>query len=321
MKKRYMEIRKCIEKALERGKRDFIIYPFGFLGLEVKSILNEIYGIQEAFVIDSNLCRYNPAIKDVDFLKEIDCSKYVLFLASENPEIHEVLKKNATAYFEEDSILEFEKITKTPRLEVKKQKNKQNFTGGGGKKTKIGKYSYGPICVDHPYIESIGNFCSFAVGVAVAQNHEMKFLTTSPMIYFGKRYRGIDYKEYLKEPWYFDGVCPRDELIEPARRITIGNDVWLGRNVIITNYANIGNGVIAGAGAVITKDVPDYAVVVGVPARIIRYRYTPPQIAALNRIKWWDWTDDEIRERYDDLYLPVEEFIRKYDHCDTESSY
>ena len=97
-----------------------------------------------------------------------------------------------------------------------------------------------------------------------------------------------------------------------CKKSIIGNDVWLGRNVIITNGANIGNGVIAAAGAVITKDIPDYAVVAGVPARIIRYRYTAEQIEHLNQIKWWDWTDEEIIERQDDLSLPIDEFIRKY---------
>lgn len=96
------------------------------------------------------------------------------------------------------------------------------------------------------------------------------------------------------------------------KRIRIGNDVWLGHNVLITNYSNIGNGVIAGAGSVITKDVPDYAIVAGVPARIIRYRYTKEEINCMNQIAWWNWSDQEIRERYDDFYLPVQEFIRKY---------
>jgi acetyltransferase-like isoleucine patch superfamily enzyme len=104
----------------------------------------------------------------------------------------------------------------------------------------------------------------------------------------------------------------KSDMIKKQRRMTIENDVWFGRNVIITNSSNIGNGVIAAAGAVITKDVPDYAVVAGVPARIIKYRYIPNQIEALNKIEWWNWTDDEIRERYSDMYLPVDEFIRKY---------
>ena len=88
--------------------------------------------------------------------------------------------------------------------------------------------------------------------------------------------------------------------------------------MIVCNGANIGNGVIAAAGAVITKDIPDYAVVAGVPARIIRYRYEPEQIKALNRIAWWDWTDEEIRSRHDDFYLSAEEFIKKYDPCYSE---
>ncbi|MBR6669381.1 MAG: CatB-related O-acetyltransferase, partial [Ruminococcus sp.] len=93
--------------------------------------------------------------------------------------------------------------------------------------------------------------------------------------------------------------------VKKLKRSKIGNDVWFGKNVLITNGANIGNGVIAGAGAVITKDVPDYAIVGGVPARIIRYRYTPEQIEALNKIQWWNWSDDEIRERYDDFFISL----------------
>ena len=96
-------------------------------------------------------------------------------------------------------------------------------------------------------------------------------------------------------------------------KIKIGNDVWLGRNVLITNSSNIGNGVIAGAGSVITRNVPDYAVVAGAPARIIRYRYSEEEIEALNRIAWWNWSDEKIRENHDDFYLGVKEFIYKYD--------
>lgn len=104
----------------------------------------------------------------------------------------------------------------------------------------------------------------------------------------------------------------KEYIIEKFRRVQIGNDVWFGQNVLVTNYANIGNGVIAGAGTVITKDVPDYAIVVGAPARVIKYRYLPREIEQLNKIAWWDWSDEEIRERYDDFYLPIGEFIKKY---------
>lgn len=183
----------------------------------------------------------------------------------------------------------------------------------GGGVTKIGKYSYGPLCRNHLYIESIGAFCSFAEGTEVVQNHEMNYLTTHPMIYAGVNLEKIkEYTEYEGYEWYFKGIKPREDKIEKRRRIKIGNDVWLGRNVTITNYADIGNGVIAGAGSVITKNVPDYAVVVGAPAKIIRYRYAFDEIECLNKIAWWNWSDDEIIERYDDFYLPVGEFIKKY---------
>lgn len=99
---------------------------------------------------------------------------------------------------------------------------------------------------------------------------------------------------------------------EKLSKIKIGNDVWLGKNVIITNGVNIGNGVIAAAGAVITKDVPDYAVVAGVPARIIKYRYKEEQIKELNKIAWWNWSDDKNRECYEDFYLEIDVFIEKH---------
>lgn len=62
----------------------------------------------------------------------------------------------------------------------------------------------------------------------------------------------------------------------------------------------------------ITRNVPDYAVVAGAPARTVRYRYSEEQIKDLNKIAWWDWTDEKIREYYDDFYLDVEEFIHKF---------
>lgn len=117
--------------------------------------------------------------------------------------------------------------------------------------------------------------------------------------------------DYSDRDWYFENVNPHGSFYK-TRRIKIGNDVWLGRNVLITNGSDIGNGVIAGAGAIITKDVPDYAIVMGVPARVTRYRYSLEQIKELNKIAWWDWTDEEIRERFEDFYLPIDKFLGKY---------
>ena len=268
----------------------------------------EAYGIEPAYIIDNHLYKYNDKIHNIDFLDTIDCSKFKIIIACTNQDIYDDLILSVKRFFPEKQICELECM-----------KNRMHNTINSNEKevpyhTKIGKYNYGSICRDHEYIEEIGSFCSFANGVDAVPNHEMKYVTTHPMLYQGQQYDGYTYNyEDSKDcAWYFEGVQPK-KCVKKRPRSIIGNDVWLGRNVIITNGANIGNGVIAGAGAVITKDVPDYAVVVGVPAKIIKYRYLKSQIEALNRIQWWNWSDDKIRKCYDDFYLPIEKFIEKHD--------
>lgn len=287
------QIKDFIEEKIEAGYKKFIIFPYGDVGIQVKHILNDVYGIKEEYILDNHICRYNPQVKPLSLLGETGCEGCCLLLSSTNPDIYIDLKREAQKYFPDHAIAEL--VCMMDGV------------------TYIGRYSYGPICRNHALIESIGAFCSFAIGTEVVLNHEMNYLTTHPLIYTGaNEYIYKDFKRYAKYDFYFEGVQPKREKLKIAKRIRIGNDVWLGHNVLITNYSNIGNGVIAGAGAVITKDVPDYAVVAGVPAKIIRYRYTPTQIDALNRIAWWNWSDDDIRARYDDFYLPIEQFIQKY---------
>lgn len=206
-----------------------------------------------------------------------------------------------------------------PQLEVvsviqKNEDKKKNYLSDWHSRlcaTKCGKYSYGPLC-DHIYVKEIGAFCSIAGGCNVVPNHAMTYISTHPFLTHDKtQWEGFpDYDSNKDKRWYMPGVKPCGKI--DRRRITIGNDVWLGQNVIITNYANIGNGVIAGAGTVITKDVPDYAIIVGNPARIIRYRYTEEQIQSLLKIAWWNWDDEKIIKNYADFYLPIDEFIQKY---------
>jgi acetyltransferase-like isoleucine patch superfamily enzyme len=75
----------------------------------------------------------------------------------------------------------------------------------------------------------------------------------------------------------------------------IGNDVWIGNSVVIKGGVMIGDGAVVGAVAVVTHDVPAYAIVAGVPATIIKYRFDDEKIRRLLETKWWDWSDDEIR--------------------------
>lgn len=92
----------------------------------------------------------------------------------------------------------------------------------------------------------------------------------------------------------------------------IGNDVWVGRNVIFLQGVKIGNGAIIGAGAVISKDVPEYAVVVGSPQEIKRIRFTAEQIAKLDKIKWWEWSREKVFENLE-LMKDIDKFLEAYE--------
>lgn len=307
MQSNYHTIRNAIEKAVELGKQNFLIYPFGENGVLAKQILNDSFGIQENYIIDNKLSKYNPKIKSLAWCKTLDCSQYTVLFTCANLELYKDTRSALDQYFLEDNVIDIFEI------QIKKRNEQKNTGGGHENVAKCGKYSYGPLC-DHWLVESVGAFCSFAPGTDVVENHPINYISTHPFLYYGGETDRIHVKwnELKGQRAYFEGIMPKGDNYR-LHKIKIGNDVWLGRNVLITNSSNIGNGVIAGAGSVITRNVPDYAVVAGVPARIIRYRYSEEEIEALNRIAWWNWSDEKIRENHDDFYLGVKEFIYKYD--------
>jgi acetyltransferase-like isoleucine patch superfamily enzyme len=149
-------------------------------------------------------------------------------------------------------------------------------------KIEIGYGTYGG-CFDIANIPanvSFGNYCSIASGVRIFRaNHPANEFTTHPLLY---------------NPIF--GYVKTDQLVRPS--LIIGNDVWLGANsIILPNVSTIGNGAIVGAGAVVTKDVPPYAIVVGNPAKIIKYRFSPQVIDKIKQLNWWDLSQmDLIRE-------------------------
>lgn len=100
--------------------------------------------------------------------------------------------------------------------------------------------------------------------------------------------------------------------IAEKRGITIGNDVWIGLNAVILYGVTIGNGVTIAAGSVVTKDVPAYTVVGGVPAKVISRKCTEEEALAMNRIAWWNWDDDVISMRMKDFNMSIQDFIKKY---------
>lgn len=131
----------------------------------------------------------------------------------------------------------------------------------------------------------IGKFCSIACGAKflfTSANHAMGSLSTYPFPIFFEEW-GLDVKE-ITSAWDNKGD------------IIIGNDVWIGFEAVILSGARIGDGAIIGARAVVTKDVPPYTIVGGVPARPIRKRFDEATIEKLIRLRWWDWSENKIKD-------------------------
>lgn len=104
----------------------------------------------------------------------------------------------------------------------------------------------------------------------------------------------------------------RPELTKRKGSITIMNDCWIGEKATLLSGVTIGNGAVVSAEAVVTKDVPPYAIVAGNPARVIGYRFTKEQIEALNLIRWWNWSEEKVKNHGEELYGDIDAFIKKH---------
>lgn len=109
---------------------------------------------------------------------------------------------------------------------------------------------------------------------------------------------------YRRGSWGFHDDWIKEIDFEEEPLITIGNDVWIGRHCTIMNGVTIGDGAIVAANATVTKDVPPYAIVGGMPAKVIKYRFSQEIIDRLLEIKWWNLPDEEITKRVDLFHIP-----------------
>lgn len=166
----------------------------------------------------------------------------------------------------------------------------------------VGRHTYGhgdiSIRCEIPNLSvSIGKFCSIAAGckILLGADHKSNCLSTYPFGHMGK--------------WKVKS------LVHPISKgnIIIGNDVWICNNVTILSGITIGDGAVIGANSVVGKNVPPYAIVVGNPAEVKKYRFTEDQIDKLLTIQWWNWSDKRIQENVDIIMSEnIDKFIERH---------
>lgn len=160
----------------------------------------------------------------------------------------------------------------------------------------IGKYTY---IAQNSIINNttIGKFCSIGPNLLCGWGiHPTNGVSTAPMFYSTLQQNGM--------------TLSNSDKIKETEQIYIGNDVFIGMNVTILDGIKIGNGVIIGAGAVVSKDIPPYAIAVGNPIKVIKYRFPEYIIKDLLEINWWNLPDNELKvvETY---FWDIEKFIKK----------
>lgn len=163
----------------------------------------------------------------------------------------------------------------------------------------IGEHTYGVPAVaayGGDAAITIGRYCSIAEGVVLIPGgeHHTEWVANFPaVIRLGT-----------------DGASAEQLVAGTKGPILIGNDVWIGRGVTVLSGVTVGDGAVLGAGSVVARSVPPYAIAVGNPARVTRYRFHPRQVEALLRIAWWQWPDERVREwRYRLNSADIDTFI------------
>lgn len=162
---------------------------------------------------------------------------------------------------------------------------------------KVGAYSYmhsGELYM----VKEIGRYCSIAERVLIGVDptgHPLNWLSTHPFQYTSKR-SPINAKLTYESTW---------------EDVRIGHDVWIGQEAMIMKGVKIGNGAVIGARSVVTQDVPEYAIVVGVPAKVIKYRFTDEVIQKLKKYPWWNLAPSDLdRLNFNDISSALEQMAK-----------
>lgn len=159
----------------------------------------------------------------------------------------------------------------------------------------VGKYTINHaeiITASDKYKLKMGNFCSIAGGVSIilSSAHRADWVSTFPFI----QAEDTTIMDHIEDN-------PKRGILSSKGDVIIGNDVWIGRNAIILSGVKIGDGAIIGAGSIVTKNVDDYEIVAGNPAKHIKYRFSREEINGLKRVQWWNWPIEKIMENRDTI--------------------
>lgn len=155
-----------------------------------------------------------------------------------------------------------------------------------GDHTYFQKYSMAMSC-------DIGKYCSIAMHAFIGlPQHEIDMVSSHPVF-------------YLRDTPLVRKYC-KSNRTTPGRRTAVGHDVWIGHGALVMAGVKVGTGVIVGAGSVVTRDVPDYAIVGGVPARVIRYRFEESLRGRLLESRWWEMSDEWLEAHVDLFSRPTE---------------
>lgn len=161
---------------------------------------------------------------------------------------------------------------------VRVDRNNQIF------RSQVGRFSYTGMNTVLMHA-NVGAFCSIAWNVTVGgANHDYCRMSQHSFLYND-----------------CDQIRPADETSKYnrfAELVEIGNDVWIAAGAAVTRGVVVGDGAVIAANAVVTKDVPPYAIVAGSPAKIIKYRFTHEIIELLNQVRWWHWPVEKIKQNY-----------------------
>lgn len=187
-----------------------------------------------------------------------------------------------------------------------------NNVGGRIHKSYIGYGTY--IVGENSYIHDckIGRFCSIASNCHIGLgDHSLSMVSTSPLFYSSH--------SLLPENFLSKSIAIEDSTIQGTNyKVIIGNDVWMGYNVCVKEGVTIGDGAIIGAKSFVTRDIPPYAIAVGTPAKIIKYRFTPEQIQKLLETQWWNKDIEWIKENihtFDNINTFITTLEKSHDPC------